>query len=298
MEAYVQLRGSYTAIVTPFVGDAIDEHSLRSLARWHLEQGSSGIVACGTTGEAATLTAAETAQVIRACAEECHKSGKIVIAGAGTNATAKTVANVKQAKEAGADAALVVTPYYNKPGQEGLFRHYEAVARQGGLPVLAYNIPGRTACDMTAETVARLHKAGHLVGVKEASGNIARAAEIMEKVDDRFALLAGDDLFVAPTLSVGGAGVISAVANVIPGDFARLVDAFFAGDARTAGRIQVRMASLVKAMFLESNPQPVKYALQRMGRIKSGELRLPMVTIAADTAAKVDAALKAYGGLV
>jgi 4-hydroxy-tetrahydrodipicolinate synthase len=293
----VQLRGSYTAIATPFLDDAVDEASLRALARWHLEQGSAGIVACGTTGEAATLSAAETAQVIRICAEECHKLGKTLIAGAGTNATKKTVENIARAKEAGADAALVVTPYYNKPGQEGLYRHYRAAA-EAGLPVVAYNIPGRTACDMTADTVARLHKDRALVGIKEASGNIARAAEILEKTGDAFAVLAGDDLFVAPTLALGGAGVISAVANVIPGDFARMCDAHFAGDARAAGRIQVHMATLVKAMFLETNPQPVKYALHRLGRIRSGELRLPLVSVSPETAAKVDAALRAFGGLL
>lgn len=294
----MQLRGSYTAIVTPFLDDKVDETSLRSLARWHLEQGSSGIVACGTTGEAATLTSAETAQVIRACAEECHKAGKVLIAGAGTNATAKTIANVQHAKQAGADFALVVTPYYNKPGQEGLFRHYEAIGKQGGLPVVVYNIPGRTACDLLPETMARLAQLPAIVGIKEASGNISRAAEILEKCGDRLAVLAGDDLFVVPTLSVGGHGVISAVANVLPADFAKMCSAWFAGDAKAAGRIQTRMAPLVKAMFLESNPQPVKYALQRMGKIKSAELRLPLVSVTAETAGKIDAALRSHGVLV
>ncbi len=290
----MQVRGSYSAIVTPFLGDAVDEGSLRALAAWHLAQGSSGIVACGTTGEAATLSAAETAQVISACAAECKKAGKTTIAGAGTNSTRKTVDNVRRAKEAGADAALIVTPYYNKPTQEGLYRHYMEVA-QAGLPVLAYNIPGRTACDLLPETVARLHKSGALIGIKEASGNISRAGEIIEKCGEAFAVLAGDDMFVAPTLSMGGAGVISAVANIIPGDFARMCEAYFAGDARTAGRVQTKMAPLVKAMFLEPNPQPVKYALFKMGRIQSGELRLPLIEVMADTAAKVDAALAAHG---
>ena len=293
----MQVRGSYPAIVTPFLGGAVDEESLRKLARWHLAQGSDGIVACGTTGEAATLTAAETAQVIRAVADECHKAGKICIAGAGTNATSKTIHNVQAAKAAGADFALVVTPYYNKPGQEGLFRHYQAVAREGGLPVIAYNIPGRTACDMLAETVARLAQSGALVGIKEASGNIARAAEIIEKCGEGFSVLAGDDLFVAPTLALGGAGVISAVANVIPGDFAKMCEAYFANDARTAGRLQVKMAPLVKALFLEANPQPVKHALFKLGRISSGELRLPMIEVTPDTAAKVEAALRAHGAM-
>ena len=290
----MQVRGAYSAIATPFLIDAVDEPSLRALARWHLEQGLDGIVACGTTGEAATLDAAETAQVIRACAEECHAKGKVLIAGAGTNSTRKTVENVHHAKEAGADAVLVVTPYYNKPTQEGLYRHYMEVAK-AGLPVVAYNIPGRTACDMLPETVARLQKAGALIGIKEASGNISRAAEIVEKCGDELAVLAGDDMFVAPTLSVGGHGVISAVANVLPGDFAKMCESFFAGDAKTTGRIQTRMAPVVKALFLETNPQPVKYALHRMGKIKSAELRLPMVDVSPETAARVDAALKAHG---
>jgi len=293
----MQLRGSYTAIVTPFAGDGLDVDSLRALARWHLEQGSTGVVACGTTGEAATLSAAETSQVVRACAEECHARGKWCIAGAGTNSTAKTVENVRHAKEAGADAALVVTPYYNKPTQEGLYRHYMKVA-EAGLPVLAYNIPGRTAVDMLPETVARLAKSGALAGIKEASGNISRAAEIVALAGEQFAVLAGDDMFVVPTLSVGGQGVISAVANVIPGDFAKMVESFHAGDARGAGRIQTRMAGLVKAMFAETNPQPVKWALERMGRIKSGALRLPLITVQPESAAKIEAAMKAYGGLI
>jgi 4-hydroxy-tetrahydrodipicolinate synthase len=293
----VQLRGSYSAIVTPFLDDAVDEGSLRELARWHLEQGGSGIVACGTTGEAATLTHAETALVIRACAEECHRKGKPLIAGAGTNSTAKTIENVRQAKEAGADFALVVTPYYNKPGQEGLYRHYRAVAEQGGLPIVVYNIPGRTACDLLPETMARMSKLPGIVGIKEASGNISRAAEIIEKCGDAVAVLAGDDMFVAPTLAVGGAGVISAVANVIPADFAKICESYFAGDAKAAGQLQTRMAPLVKAMFLESNPQPVKYALAKMGRIKSAALRLPLIEVAPETAVKIDAALKSHGAL-
>ena len=294
----MQLRGSYSAIVTPFLGDAVDEASLRALARWHLEQGSSGVVACGTTGEAATLTAAETAQVIRAVADECHKAGKACIAGAGTNSTAKTVENVRHAKEAGADFALVVTPYYNKPTQEGLFRHYEAVAKQGGLPVIVYNIPGRTAVDLLPETMARMAKIPGIVGIKEASGNISRAAEIVNLCGDAVAVLAGDDMFVTPTLAVGGAGVISAVANVLPAEFAQMCSAYAAGDAKTAGKVQTRMAPLVKAMFSEPNPQPVKYALEKMGRIKSGALRLPLISVTSDTAAKIDAALRNHGGLV
>jgi len=294
----VRLRGSYSAIVTPFLGDAVDEASLRSLARWHLEQGSSGVVACGTTGEAATLTAAETAQVIRAVADECHKAGKICIAGAGTNSTAKTIENVRHAKEAGADFALVVTPYYNKPTQEGLFRHYEAVAKQGGLPVVVYNIPGRTAVDLLPETMARMSKIPGIVGIKEASGNISRAAEIVNLCGDAIAVLAGDDMFVVPTLAVGGMGVISAVANVLPSEFAQMCSAYASGDAKTAGKVQTRMAPLVKAMFSEPNPQPVKYALEKMGKIKSGALRLPLITVTSETAAKIDAALKSHGGLV
>jgi len=207
-----RLRGSMVALVTPFRDGTVDEAALRALARWQIESGTSGLVPCGTTGEGATVSADEHFRIVRACVEEGR--GRVpVIAGCGTNDTRKTIENVQRAREAGADAALVVIPYYNKPTPEGLFRHFEAVARQGGLPVILYNVPSRTSLDMLPDTVARCAKVPGIVGIKEASGNVVRIAEIQAAgVAPDFALLAGDDMFTLPTLASGGHGVISVVA--------------------------------------------------------------------------------------
>ena len=292
-----RLRGSMVALVTPFRNGEVDEPALRALARWQVEKGTDGLVPCGTTGEGATLSADEHYRVVRACVEEAR--GRVpVIAGCGSNDTRKTIENVQRAKEAGADSALVVTPYYNKPTPEGLFRHFEAVARQGGLPVVLYNVPSRTSVDMLPDTVARCAKVPGIVAIKEASGNVVRVAEILAAgVPPEFSIVAGDDMFTLPTLASGGHGVISVVANIAPGDLATLCDAFFAGDLPKAQRAQTRFAPLVKAMFCETNPLPVKYALHRMGRIAHA-LRLPLVPISDAGAAKVDAALREYGGLL
>ncbi|HYS08201.1 MAG TPA: 4-hydroxy-tetrahydrodipicolinate synthase [Myxococcales bacterium] len=290
------LRGSMVALVTPFRNGAVDEPALRALARWQIEKGTDGLVPCGTTGEGATLQPNESYQVIRACVEEAR--GRVpVIAGCGSNDTRRTIENVKQAKEAGADAALVVTPYYNKPTPEGLFRHFEAVAKQGGLPVVLYNVPSRTSVDMLADTVARCAKVPGIVGIKEASGNVVRIAEIQAAgVPPDFAIVAGDDMFTLPTLASGGHGVISVVANIAPAEMAGLCDAFFAGDLPKAQRAQTRFSGLVRAMFCETNPLPVKHALFRMGKI-APELRLPLVPISEVGASRVDAALREFGGL-
>ncbi|GAC1345858.1 MAG: 4-hydroxy-tetrahydrodipicolinate synthase [Myxococcales bacterium] len=289
------LRGSLVALVTPFRSGAVDEPALRELSRWQLQQGTDGLVPCGTTGEGATLTAAEAQRVVRICVEEAraHGKGVPVVAGVGSNSTALTIENAQRAREAGADAALVVTPYYNKPTQEGLFRHFEAVAQKGGLPVVLYNVPSRTSVDMTAETVGRLAQVPGIVAVKEASGSIVRVAEILERAPD-FAVLAGDDMFALATLAMGGQGVISVVANVAPADLAALCDAFAAGNLAAARAAQQRFSPLVRAMFLETNPLPVKYALSRMGKI-ANELRLPLVPLSAEGAARVDKALQGYG---
>ena len=294
-----QLRGAMVALVTPFKDGAVDELALRALAKWQLQSGTDGLVPCGTTGEGATLDPDEAVLVIRACVEEtrAHGQGVPVIAGCGTNSTRTTIENVRRARQAGADCALVVTPYYNKPTQEGLYRHFEAVAAQGGLPVILYNVPSRTAVDMLPETIARLAKLPGIAGVKEASGQIPRVAEILALgVPPDFAILAGDDMFTLATLALGGQGVISVVGNVVPADLAMLCDAWAHGNHEAARNAQIRLAPLVKAMFCETNPLPVKHALARLGRI-APELRLPLVPISEAGAAKVDAALREYGGL-
>jgi 4-hydroxy-tetrahydrodipicolinate synthase len=284
------------ALVTPFRDGAVDEPALRALARWQIEKGTDALVPCGTTGEGATLSDDEHFRVVRACVEEAR--GRVpVIAGCGSNDTRKAIENVKRAKEAGAEAALVVTPYYNKPSPEGLFRHFEAVAKQGGLPVVLYNVPSRTSVDMQADTVARCSKVPGIVGIKEASGNVVRIAEIQAAgVPQDFAIVAGDDMFTLPTIAMGGHGVISVVANIAPAEMAALCDAFFAGDLAKAQRAQTRFVNLVKAMFCETNPMPVKHALYLMGKI-APELRLPLVPISEGGAARVDAALREFGGL-
>ena len=290
-----QFRGSMVALVTPLKGGAVDEGALRELARWQLAQGTDGLVPCGTTGEGATLGAQELDRVVRICVEEARGKAP-VIAGCGTNSTRTTVENVQRAREAGADAALVVTPYYNKPTPEGLFQHFSAAAKH--LPVVMYNVPSRTSLDMQPETIARCAQIPGVVGVKEASGNVVRVAEILALgVPQDFAILAGDDMFTLPTLASGGQGVISVVANVAPADLAGLYDAFVKGDLRRAQAAQVRFAPLVKAMFLETNPLPVKHALYKMGRI-GPELRLPLTPISEAGAARVEAAMRSYGGLL
>jgi 4-hydroxy-tetrahydrodipicolinate synthase len=292
-----KLRGSMVALVTPFRNGAVDEEALRALARWQIEKGTDALVPCGTTGEGATLSAEEQFKVVRACVEEAR--GRVpVIAGCGSNDTRRTIENAQRVKEAGADYALVVTPYYNKPPPEGLFRHFEAVAKQGGLPVVLYNVPSRTSIDMLPDTIARCARVPGIVAVKEASGSVVRVADILAAgVPKDFSILAGDDMFTLPTLASGGDGVISVVGNIAPGDLAGLVDAFFRGDLAAAQQAQVKFSSLVKAMFCETNPLPVKHALFRMGRI-APELRLPLVPISEAGAARVDAALRAYGGLL
>jgi 4-hydroxy-tetrahydrodipicolinate synthase len=292
-----KLRGSMVALVTPFKNGAVDEEALRALVRWQIEKGTDALVPCGTTGEGATLSAEEQFKVVRACVEEAR--GRVpVIAGCGSNDTRRTIENAQRVKEAGADYALVVTPYYNKPPQEGLFRHFEAVAKQGGLPVVLYNVPSRTSIDMLPETIARCARVPGIVAVKEASGSVVRVADILAAgVPHDFSILAGDDMFTLPTIASGGDGVISVVGNIAPSDLAGLVDAFFRGDLQAAQQAQVKFSALVKAMFCETNPLPVKHALFRMGRI-APELRLPLVPISEAGAARVDAALRAYGGLL
>jgi 4-hydroxy-tetrahydrodipicolinate synthase len=289
--------GSMVALITPFKNGQVDEKALRALANWQIESGTDALVPCGTTGEGATLTAEEHQLVVRACVEEAR--GRVpVIAGCGSNDTRRTIEAVQRAREVKADAALIVTPYYNKPTPEGLFRHFEAVAKQGGLPVILYNVPSRTALDMQADSVARCSHIPGVVGIKEASGSAPRIAEIRAAgVPDDFAILSGDDMFTLATMAMGGHGIISVVANIAPAQLAGLVDSFNKGDLKAAQAAQTKLVGLVRAMFCETNPLPVKYALNRMGR-SGPELRLPLVPISEAGARKVDEAMREYGGLI
>ncbi len=289
-------RGTYTALVTPFRGGEIDEAAFRALIDEQVAAGVEGIVPCGSTGESATLSHEEHEQVIRVAIEESRGRLK-VIAGTGSNNTREACRLTRAAADMGADGALLISPYYNKPTQHGHVEHYKAVAAAApDLPLILYNIPGRTGINMTAETVARCAEVKNIVGVKEASGIPDQWLDIVRLCGPDFALLAGDDTATVPMMAIGGHGVISVITNLIPARFKAMVDAAAAGDFRTASRIQYECLPLLRVMFLEVNPIPVKAALAMMGKI-GNELRLPLTPLSAAPAAKLRDALEA-GGLV
>ena len=289
-----RLEGSMVAIVTPMKDGGLDLRSLRELVEWHVAEGTDGIVPCGTTGEGATLTAPERAEVIRTVIATAR--GRVqVIAGAGSNATHEAIESVKMAKELRADAALVVTPYYNKPTQEGLFRHYVAIWEAARFPVVAYNVPSRTSVDLMPDTVARLVKAGAIAGVKEATANMDRQVQLVEKVGkDAIAFLSGDDFTVLPYIACGGHGVISVVGNIAPRAMKELVVAARRGDHARALEKQVAMAELNRMMFIETSPGPVKAAVALLGKA-SGDLRLPLAPVSDASLAKVREAMVRFG---
>jgi 4-hydroxy-tetrahydrodipicolinate synthase len=287
-------QGTMTALVTPFRDGVLDEDALRRLVSQQLAGGIDVLVPCGTTGEGATLTADESVRVVEIVVAEAAGRAP-VIAGVGSNSTAVTLENTRRAKLAGATGALVVTPYYNKPQQEGLFRHFEAVARGGGLPVVLYNVPSRTSVDLLPETVGRLAKVPGIVGIKEASGSIVRSLEVLEALDGRpFDLLAGDDGFTLPILAVGGDGVISVASNVVPERVAAIVQAFRRGDLKAAQAAQIALNELIRALFTETNPAPVKAAMALTGLMRD-EVRLPLAEATATTREKLRTALGRLG---
>jgi 4-hydroxy-tetrahydrodipicolinate synthase len=293
----MKLQGAMVAIVTPLRDDAPDLASLRELVEWQIREGTDGIVPCGTTGEGATLTLAERAAVIRTCVEVARGRVKI-IAGAGSNSTAEAVEAVKLAKQLGADAALVVTPYYNKPTQEGLYRHYMKIWDAVGFPVVAYNVPSRTSVDLLPETVGRLVDAGAIAGIKEATANMDRQVQLVERCGrDSIAYLSGDDFTVLPYIACGGHGVISVIGNIAPRAMKELVVAAVRGDHATALSRQVAMAELNRVLFVETNPGPVKAAVALLG--KAGpEIRLPLWQVSPQSLAKVRDAMIRFGLVV
>ncbi len=289
-----RLEGSMVAIVTPMKDGAVDLRALRDLVEWQVFEGTDGLVPCGTTGEGATLTARERADVIRTTIEQV-RGRAVVIAGAGSNATHEAIESVKMAKELKADAALVVTPYYNKPTQEGLYRHYTAIWEAARFPVVAYNVPSRTSVDMLPETVARLAKAGAIAGIKEATANMDRQVQLVEKVGkDGLAFLSGDDFTVLPYIACGGHGVISVVGNIAPRAMKELVLAARKPDLARALEKQVAMAELNRMMFVETNPGPVKAAVALLGKA-TGELRLPLAPVSDANLVKVRDAMQRFG---
>jgi 4-hydroxy-tetrahydrodipicolinate synthase len=289
-----RLEGSMVAIVTPMKDGAVDLPALKDLVEWQIFEGTDGIVPCGTTGEGATLTAKERAEVIRTVVQVA-RGRAVVIAGAGSNATHEAIESVKMAKELKADAALVVTPYYNKPTPEGLYRHYMAIWEAARFPVVAYNVPSRTSVDMMPDTVARLAKAGAIAGIKEATANMDRQVQLVEKVGkDAIAYLSGDDFTVLPYIACGGHGVISVIGNVAPRAMKELVVAARRADLAKALDKQVAMAELNRMMFVETNPGPVKAAVALIGKA-TGELRLPLAPVSEANLAKVKDAMVRFG---
>jgi 4-hydroxy-tetrahydrodipicolinate synthase len=287
-------KGSYVAIATPFKHDRVDQAGLRRNIRFLKENGSAGIVACATTGEGPCLSAGEYELIIKICVEEIR--GKIpVIAGAGTNSTAKTIAMVHRAQRCGADGLLIVTPYYNRPTQEGLYQHYKAINADAELPIMIYNVPARTGTNILPATVARLVRdCKRIRAIKEASGSLDQVSELIRLAGGRLDVLSGDDSLTLPMLMIGASGVVSVVANILPRAVADMCRSFFSGKIRTAQTIHLRLFPVVKALFLETNPVPLKKALHLMG-MPSGRPRLPLVEMSPVNAALLRSALKGYG---
>jgi 4-hydroxy-tetrahydrodipicolinate synthase len=282
--------GSLVAIVTPFKNNKLDERAFGDLIEWQIANGTNGVVPCGTTGESATLTHEEHHRVVK-LAVEIAKRRVPVIAGAGSNSTDEAISLTKHAKEAGADGALLITPYYNKPTQEGLYRHYKAVAEAVEIPLILYNIPSRTGVNMLPATVARLAVMKNIVGVKEGSGSVQQASEIAQTCGDRLTVLAGDDALTLPMMAVGAKGVITVTANVMPKEMAQLVASFLAGRIDEARQLHFKLSPLFAALFFETNPIPVKEALGMMGKIDPG-LRLPLCAMGTDNRNQLSRVMK------
>ena len=286
-------KGAIVAIVTPFKKGKVDEASLRKLIEFQIKNGTDGIVPCGTTGESSTLSHEEHDKVVEITIDAVKKRVP-VIAGTGSNSTAEAIRLTRHAHKAGADGALMVAPYYNRPTQEGLYRHYKAVAEAVPIPIIIYNIPGRTGVNINPDTLARLAKIKNIVGVKEASGSIKQMSDVISLCGPNFDVLSGDDLFTLPLLAMGGRGVISVVSNVAPADMAALVDSFEAGDLKKARALHFKMAGLIDALFIETNPTPVKAGLSLMKKI-SYEVRLPLYKMSDANYEKLKKVMVGYG---
>jgi 4-hydroxy-tetrahydrodipicolinate synthase len=285
------IRGSIVALVTPMHQDTqgVDWPALKHLVDWHIEQGTNSIVAVGTTGESATLSVAEHAQVIRVIVEQA--AGRVpIIAGTGANSTSEAIVLTQAAADSGADACLLVTPYYNKPTQEGLYLHHKAIAEAVAIDQILYNVPGRTACDMKPETVMRLSAIENIVGIKEATGDLERAAALIAQRPEGFAIYSGDDATARELILLGGDGDISVTANVAPKLMSQMCAAALAGDAVTAAELDSKLEALHRDLFVEANPIPVKWAVAELG-LQENVLRLPMTTLSAEHHELVRAAM-------
>ena len=284
-------QGSITALITPFKDGFVDEAAFRKLVEWQIDQGTHGLVPCGTTGESPTLDHDEHRRVIELCIEAA--AGRVpVIAGTGSNSTAEAVELTRHAKEAGADGALVVTPYYNKPTQEGLYLHFEAVNAAADIPIIIYNIPGRSIVDMSVETMARLYKLKNIVGVKDATANLARVSQQRAAMGSEFIQLSGEDATALGFMAHGGVGCISVTSNIAPALCSEFQLACLGGNFKRALELQDRLTPLHEALFVESNPGPVKYAAEKLG-VCGSATRLPLAPITEATRKRVDAAIEA-----
>jgi len=288
-------RGTFTALVTPFRNGEIDVPALEALIEGQIADAVSGIIAVGTTGESPTLSAAEREQVIR-IAVEIGKGRCQVLAGTGSNSTAATIAATRAAEKMGVDGMLIVAPYYNKPSQEGLFRHFQAIAQATVAPIMLYNIPGRCAVDIGPETVERLAMdCANIVAIKEAGGSVDRVSELRARLPEAFTILSGDDSLTLPFLSVGAVGVVSVASNLFPAEVVNLVQAFRAGDTKSARDQHLKMLPVFKDLFIEPNPVPVKTALSWRG-VMSAECRLPLCEMTAANQARLRKTLAAFSG--
>lgn len=285
--------GSIVAIVTPFKNGKVDEKALGNLVEWHISSGTNAIVPCGTTGESATLEYEEHYRVIEVVVKAVNKRIP-VIAGTGANSTDETIMITKKAKKLGADAALLVTPYYNKPTQEGLYRHYKAVADSVKMPLVLYNVPGRTGVNMLPPTVARLAGIKNIVAIKEATGDMKQVSEVIRLCGDRLSVISGDDFTTFPLLALGGKGAISVTANIAPRQVSDMCRLWREGKLEEARALHYRLEPLNQAMFIETNPLPAKTALALMGKIKE-EFRLPLCEMAAPNKEKLGKIIKDFG---
>ena len=284
------------ALVTPFAGGEIDYDCLEALVEWQIGAGTGAIVPCGTTGESPTLSIEEHHQVVRKVVEVA--AGRVpVIAGAGSNDTLTACMHARFAQDAGADALLVITPYYNKPNQEGVYRHFRAVAEASDLPIFLYNVPGRTVIDIAPETVARLAEVENVIGIKDASGDVSRVTEARLSCGDNFCVLSGSDELTLGIMAHGGSGAISVTANVAPAECAEMMRLCEKGDWSAARALNERLHPLHLAMFASPSPGPAKYAMQRLGRLQNADCRLPIVECDEAAKARIDAALD-HAGLV
>ncbi|OGP17746.1 MAG: 4-hydroxy-tetrahydrodipicolinate synthase [Deltaproteobacteria bacterium RIFCSPLOWO2_02_FULL_50_16] len=285
-------QGSFVAIVTPFKNNEIDEPALRNLIDWHIQSGTDGIVPCGTTGESATLSHEEHNRVVRITVEQVNKRIK-VLAGTGSNATSEALRMTRNAKEAGADGCLLITPYYNKPTQEGLFRHFEAIAKAVDIPLILYNVPGRTAVNMLPLTVKRCATLSNIIGIKEASGDLDQIRDIIKFCGPDFLILSGEDAQNHAIMKLGGKGVISVTANCLPSRVADLCRQCLKKNDAAAEKIQDELSEINDVLFIETNPIPIKTAMALMGKVRE-EFRLPLCPMGEKNKKQLEAVLKKY----